>query len=489
MRGSRESKMSERFEYDMVVIGSGPGGQKAAIQAAKLGKRSAVIDLPNKMGGVCLHDGTIPSKSFREAILHLSGYRERSHYGQAYRVKHNIEMRDLTSRSSGIIQDIEQTIRSQLIRNNVEVHPGFGSIVDANHVRVTLGNKQHVLSTEYIVIATGTRPWRPSGFEFDNEVILDSDGILSMSRLPRSLSVVGGGVIGCEYGSMFAALGLKVTIVEARPSLLGFVDRELVDSLVYILRDQKAMIITSDKVVRCARSPDGRAVTYLESGKRIVTDVLLVSAGRIGNIENLGLGAVTIASNDRGMIKVDSNYRTNVPNIYAVGDIIGSPALASTSLEQGRRAACHAFGLHDPGMDVPLPYGIYTIPEISMVGKTETELSAAKVPYETGIARFSEVERGKIIGDKSGLLKILFHRVTLQVLGVHIIGEAAAELIHLGQAVIGFGGTLDYLAHAVFNYPTLSQAYRTAALDGMNKVIATQGLPDEAPYEEMGKDS
>ena len=473
--------MSKQYDYDMVVIGSGPGGQKAAMQAAKIGKRVAIVDSREVVGGVSLHEGTIPSKSLREAILHLSGYKERSHYGQAYRVKHHIAMQDLTKRTNTIVNDIEQTMRSQIIRNNIELMHGFGSLADPHRVRVTCKNRSQEITAGTIVLATGTRPWRPSSFELDNEVIHDSDTILKLSQLPRSLSVVGGGVIGCEYGSMFAALGIKVTILEARGSILGFVEKELVDSLVYKLREQKALIITGDKVVRCARSPDGRAVTFLESGKRVVTDILLVSAGRVGNVEALNVQELGIKVNDRGLIQVNDHFQTEVPNIYAVGDIIGPPSLASTAFEQGRRAACHAFGLHDKGFTIPLPYGIYTIPEISMVGKTEAELSEKKVPYEVGIARFSEVERGKIVGDDSGVLKILFHRNTLQVLGVHIIGDMAAELVHVGQTVMGFEGGIDYLASAVFNYPTLGQAYRTAALDGMNKVMATQGLPDEAP--------
>jgi NAD(P) transhydrogenase len=476
--------MAGTYDYDMVVIGSGPGGQKAAMQAAKLGKRVAIIDARAQVGGACLFDGTIPSKSFREAILHLSGYRERSHYGKAYRVKQQVLMEDLTGRTDSIVEDIEQTMRSQLIRNNIEVLEGFGSIVDKNRVKVTLRNRSQELLTEFIVIATGTRPWHPPGFEFDGEVILDSDSILHMKHLPKNISIVGGGVIGCEYGSMFAALGIKVTLVEARPSILGFVDKELVDSLVYKLREQKVLVVTNDKVVRCARSPDGRAVTFLESGKRIVTEVLLVSAGRVGNVEGLNLAAASIASNERGLIKVNEHFQTNVPNIYAVGDVIGAPSLASTSLEQGRRAACHALKLSDVGFGLPIPYGIYTIPEMAMVGESEEELSKKKVPYEVGVARFGEIERGKIVGDDSGVLKLLFNRHTLQLLGVHIIGDSASELVHVGQTVMGFKGGIDYLSHAVFNYPTLGQAYRTAALDGMNKVVATQGLPDEAPHEE-----
>ncbi|RMG39604.1 MAG: Si-specific NAD(P)(+) transhydrogenase [Candidatus Dadabacteria bacterium] len=477
--------MSEKYDYDLIVIGSGPGGQKAAIQAVKLGKRVAVVDMNPRVGGVCLHNGTIPSKSFREAILHLTGYRERFHYGKAYRVKQHITMQDLTARCEGIVRDIEQTMRSQMQRNHVDIIEGYGSFIDNHHIKVRKNNKEEVFSTEFVCIATGTRPWHPPKFDFDGDVILDSNSILEMKELPRSLCVVGGGVIGSEYGSMFAALGIRVTIVEARESILGFVDKELIDSLQYKLREQKVAIITNDKVVRCSKAPDGRAVTYLESGKRIVTEKLLVSAGRVGNVERLDLQNIGLEADQRGRIKVNDHYQTDVENVYAVGDIIGFPALASTALEQGRRAACHAFGLYDRGAELPLPFGIYTVPEIGMVGKTEKELSEAKVPYETGIARFSEIERGKIIGEDSGVLKILFHRGTLQLLGVHIIGENATELVHIGQTVMGFQGGIDYLVQSIFNYPTLSQAYRTAALDGLNKVIATEGLPDEDPYMDL----
>lgn len=470
----------------MLVIGGGPGGQKAAIQAAKLRKRVALIDVNPFIGGVCLHDGTIPSKSFREAILHLSGYRERFHYGKAYRVKQNVEMKDLTERCRGIVNDIEQTIRSQMLRNHVDLIKGFGSIVDQNHVRVTDDNQERTLSTEYVVIATGTRPRRPPGFQFDERTILDSDNILHMDQLPSTLTVVGGGVIGSEYGSMFAALDVKVTIVEAQDSILGFLDKEIVDTLVYMLRAQKTTIITNDKVVSCGACPDGRAVTYLESGKRIVSEKLLVSAGRVCNIEGLNLDAVGVEHDERGRIKVNEHYQSSCPNIYAVGDIIGFPALAATSLEQGRRASCHAFGLRDSSPEMPLPFGIFTVPEIGMVGKTEQQLSSEHVPYEVGIARFSEIEKGKIIGDDTGVLKIIFHRNTLEILGIHAIGHEATELVHIGQIVMGSQrtGGVEFLANNIFNYPSLAQAYKVAALDGLNKVIATQDLPDEVPKAE-----
>lgn len=476
--------MSKIPKFDLVVIGSGPSGQKAAIQARKLGKKVAIIDSNLKVGGNCLHDGTIPSKSFREAIMHLSGYRERSHYGQAYSVKQNIEMLDLTDRTDAIETDIEQTIRSQLQRNKAEIIHGTASFVNENSISIVLGDTERTVHFEKAIIAVGTRPWRPSSFQFGNGIILDSDDILRMDRIPSSLTVVGGGVIGCEYGSMFSALGTKVTIVEQRNSILGFLDSELIESLVYNMRRQKTCIITGDKVLSCCASPDGRAVTYMESGRRLVSEKLLVSAGRVGNVDGLGLANVGIESNDKGLITVNANFQTTQPNIYAVGDVVGAPALASTGMEQGRRATCHAFGLVDTTINIPLPYGIYSIPEIATVGATEAELRATKTPYEYGIARFTEIERGKIIGDNIGVLKLLFHRQTLQLLGVHIIGEGATELIHIGQAVLGFHGGIDYFVNAVFNYPTLTQAYKTAALDGWNKAMATEGLPDDCPFVE-----
>lgn len=471
--------MSKKYQYDLLVIGSGPGGQKAAIQGAKLGKKTAIIDLNPYVGGVCLHDGTIPSKSFREAILHLTGWRLQNHFGRAFRVKNKIGMKDLTNWSSDVISDIEQTLHSQLLRNDVEVICGFGSFIDKHHVKVTHKNKEETLSAEFIVIATGTKARRPEGFDFDDNVIVDSNGILRMERVPKNLVVVGGGVIGCEYGSMFAALGTKVTIVEARSSILGFTDREIGEYLSFQLREQRVCIRTNEKVVRVTRAEDGRAVTYLDSGKRLVSDALLVSAGRVGNTEKLNLNKVGVELNDRGLISVNENFQTTSKNIYAVGDVVGYPALASTSFEQGRRAACHAFKLQEIAPDQPQPFGIFTIPEIAMVGKTEQELSEEKVPYEIGIANFKEIERGKIIGENRGILKILFNRKTLKLLGVHIIGENATEMVHIGQAVMGSGGTINHLAHMIFNYPTLSQAYKIAALDGMNKIIAVRDIPEE----------
>lgn len=467
------------FEYDLVSIGSGPGGQKAAIQAAKLGKRAAVIDLNPHVGGVCLHDGTIPSKSFREAIVHLSGLRVRTHYGKAYRVKQNISMADLTKWTDGIVEEVEQTLRFQLLRNGVDILCGHGSFIDPHTIRMEYKGQQQILKAHHVVLATGTAPRHPEGFAIDNEVVLDSNGILRLEKLPQSLSVIGGGVIGCEYASMFAALGMHVTLVEARPQLLGFVDHEIADEFSHFLSHQRVTVILNETVTRCSRSADGRAITYLKGGKRIVSDVLLVSAGRNGNVEKLNLGASGgIVPNERGHIPVNEHCQTVVPHIYAVGDVIGYPSLASTSIEQGRRAACHAFKLPYQGGNIPSPAGVYSIPEIAMVGKTEAELREAKTPYETGIGRFADVERGKIIGDTVGMLKLLFNRRTRKLLGVHIIGESASELIHLGQCVLANEGTIDYFADAVLNYPTLSLAYKVAALDGVNKLHSSATIDD-----------
>lgn len=470
-----------KYDYDLIVIGSGPGGQKAAIQGLKLGKKVAIIDAAPLVGGNCLHDGTIPSKSFREAIAYLSGWRQRKHYGRAYKVKQRITMADLTDRTDAIERELEQTIRSQVVRNGGTIIEGFAKLVDAHHVMVREKTTEQSLSAKYIVLATGTRPRRPEGFEFDEKVILDSDGILRMDKIPKNLTIVGGGVIGCEYGSMFAALGVKVTILEQRDRILSFVDKEITDYLVYILRREKVSVITNDRVVRCLKAPDGRAVTYLESGKRVVGDTLLVSAGRVPNVEGLGLEELGIETTNRNNIIVNKKFQTAVKNIYAVGDVIGPPGLAATAMEQGRVAVAHAFGLGVQQAESPLPFGIFTIPEIAWVGKAEQELSEAKVPYEYGVARFFEQERGQISGHEYGILKILFDRSTLQVLGVHIIGENATELIHIGQTVMGLRGGIDYLVNAVFNYPTLAQCYKTAALDGMNKVVSSADLPDEVP--------
>lgn len=463
---------NEEQSYDLVVIGSGPSGQKAAVQAAKLRKKVAIVEADPGLGGVCSNTGTIPSKSFREAVMYLSGFRERSLYGSAYRVKSRITMPDLTYRIASIVRHENQVIEDQLSRNQIEIIRGQASFVDPNRLVIQGNHSVSTVHAKNVVIAVGTRPFHPPGFEVDGEKIVDSDDVLTLKDLPRSLTVVGGGIIGVEYASMFAVLGVKVTLIEARAQLLNFVDREIVESLKYHLRNLGIVLRTGEEVSQVSRREDGQVETHLKSGKKIVTDTVLVSSGRQGATENLNLQLVGIKPDKYGRIEVNEHYQTNVPNIYAVGDVIGFPALASTGMVQGRSASLHAFGIADKTVDIPLTYGIYTIPEISLVGETEDTLTEKAVPYETGVARYKEIARGQLIGDDLGMLKILFHRETLDLLGVHIIGEGATEIIHLGQAVLHLKGKLDYLTAGVFNYPTLTECYKVAALDGLNKIRA-----------------
>lgn len=468
-----EDAVSAKYDYDLIVLGCGPAGQRAAVQAAKIRKRVAIVDRREVVGGVCVNTGTIPSKSFKEAVLFLSGYRQRSIYGSGYRVKSEIEMSDLTFRCQRIMQAEIEVIKNQLTRNHIDVKAGHASFVDPHtiEIRNSRGDVERK-TAENIVVAVGAIPHRPDNVKFNGTTIFDSDDILNLTKLPRDLTVVGGGVIGTEYGSMFAALGVHVTIVDARKRLLGFVDEEIIECLQYQMRSMGLTLRLGEEVKSCAPREDGQVVTQLKSGKVIVSDCVLFSAGRQSATGDLGLENVGLTPDDRGRLPVNESYQTAQPHIYAAGDVIGFPALASTSAAQGRLASAHCFGISDKTMDVPLPYGIYSIPEISYVGYNEDELTKQEIPYETGIARYREIARGHIIGDENGLLKVLFHRKTSQVLGVHIIGESATELVHIGQAVIALKGGLKYLRDAVFNYPTLAECYKVAALDGYNKLRA-----------------
>lgn len=471
MAGKQRS--NEKYDYDLLVLGCGPAGQRAAIQAAKLRKRAAVIDKREVVGGVCVNTGTIPSKSFKEAVLFLSGFRQRNIYGAGYRVKAEIEMSDLTFRCNRIMQSEVEVIKSQLNRNHVDVIYGHAEFSDPHSLLVRSSDGTETCYTaDKIVIAVGAEPFRPNNVAFNGKSIFDSDDILTLDRVPRDLTVVGGGVIGTEYGSMFAALGVHVTIIDARKRLLGFVDEEIIEYLQYQLRSMGVTLRLGEEVKSCQTREDGQVVTTLKSGKVIVSDCCLYSAGRQSATASLGLDRIGIKPDERGRITVNQNYQTQIEHIYASGDVIGFPALASTSSAQGRLASCHAFGVQEKITAVPLPFGIYSIPEISYVGLNEEELTRQEVPYETGLARYREIARGHILGDENGLLKVLFHRETRQVLGVHIIGDSATELIHIGQAVIGLNGGLDYLIDAVFNYPTLAECYKVAALDGYNKLRA-----------------
>jgi NAD(P) transhydrogenase len=457
------------YDFDVLVIGSGPGGQKAAIAAAKLERRVGIVERRDMIGGVCLNTGTIPSKTLREAILYLTGLDQREMYGQSYRVKDEITIGDLAARTSHVVSREMDVVRSQLTRNRVTILTGTGSFADPHTVDIDNDGRSSRATADKIVIATGTRPARPPSVEFDERTVIDSDGIAHLERVPRSMLVAGAGVIGIEYASMFAALGTKVTVVEQRERMLEFCDVEVVEALKYHLRDLAVTFRFGETVSSVEARPEGAIATLL-SGKKIPAETVMYSAGRQGVSDNLNLDKAGLTADKRGRIVVDEFFRTAVPHIYAVGDVIGFPALAATSMEQGRLAAHHACGepLHDMGRLQPI--GIYSLPEISFVGQTEEQLTSENIPFEVGVSRYRELARGQIIGDSYGVLKLLVSLDTHTLLGVHVFGTGATELVHIGQAVMGCGGTIDYLVDAVFNYPTLAEAYKVAALDAMNKM-------------------
>ncbi len=456
--------------YDLIVIGSGPGGQRAAIQGAKAGKRVAVVEKQAAIGGVCINTGTIPSKTMREAVLHLSGFYSKSFYGSNYNVKENVTMADLNFRVQRVIENEVAVTQDQLKRNGVDVIHGFGKFIAPHHLRVENGNGYVELEGQFFVIATGTKPAINSKVPINGRNIINSDQILTMPQIPRTLIVVGGGVIGVEYACMFATLGVRVIIVEKRPRLLEFADTEMVEALTYHMRDHRATLRLNEEVESVEETAEGKVAANLVSKKRINGDALLYAIGRQGNVDQLDLAAAGIECDDRGRIKVDADYRTTQAHIFAVGDVIGFPSLASVSMEQGRIAAARAFGLQVQTDPASYPYGIYTIPQISFIGKTEEQLTDADVPYEVGVAYYREIARGQISGHTDGRLKLLFHRETLELLGVHIFGEDAAELLHIGQAVFKLKGKITYFINTVFNYPTLAECYKTAAFNGLNRL-------------------
>ncbi len=458
--------------FDVLVIGSGPGGQKAAIQAAKLGKKVAIIERSPYIGGAGLHSGTLPSKTLREAALFLSGFKQRAIFGFQFTLGRDVTLSELMHRKSEVIRKQMELIIDQFSRNNIEIIYGEASFTGDKTLLVKGRDAQEELSAGIIVAATGTRPSRPADVPFDKDHIYDSDSILEIDKIPNNLTIIGGGVIGCEYACIFAALGVKTNLVEKKERLLSFADEEIITNLMYWMRHSGVTIMLKEEVVDIHVEKPGRVVTRLKSGKNIVSEKLLYTMGRVGNTDRVNLDAVKIKPNERGLLTVNGNYQTTVPNIYAIGDVIGFPSLASTSMEQGRRAICNAFQKEGQTCEFTgsLPFGIYTIPEVSMVGENEEGLTRKGVSYEVGRAYFNEVARGQIIGDVHGMLKLIFHRETRNLLGVHIVGEKASELIHIGQAVLNYGGTVDYFKDAVFNYPTLSDAYKEAAFNGLNKL-------------------
>ena len=463
----RELRMES---YDLIIIGSGPAGQRAAIQGAKSGKRVALIERREVVGGTCINSGTIPSKTMREAVLHLSGFLYQSIYGVSYRVKEKITMADLAFRVQHVIKTETDVTLAQLTRNGIEVLTGCASFVDSTHLRVDSSRGMSDCEARVIIIATGTKPATSPKVPINGRTIINSDQILQTPNIPKTLIVVGGGVIGVEYASMFAALGVRVILVEKRPRLLEFADAEMVEALSYHLRDSRVTMRLNEEVKSVEEMPDGTVVANLESKKKISGDALLFAVGRQGNVDELNLAACGIEADERGRIPVDSEFRTRQPNIYAAGDVIGFPSLASVSMEQGRLAAAHALGLPVHSNSAVYPYGIYTIPEISFIGKTEEQLTDEDVPYEVGVAYYREIARGQIRGDTTGRLKLIFHRETKELLGVHIIGEGASEILHIGQAVLILKGTVEYFVDTVFNYPTLAECYKAAAFNGLNKL-------------------
>ena len=463
--------MSATYDFDLLCLGSGPAGQRAAVQVAKLGYRAAIVEKGRVVGGVCVDTGTIPSKTFREAVLGVTrpaGSQPGSRPMQTQRPT----IEQLLTRVTDVTRRECDVICQQLERNDVTVIWGRATFQDPHTLVVEFENGGHTVTADRILVAVGTQPACPPGAAPDGEVILTSDDILNMKTLPHTLAVVGAGVIGLEYASMFSALGVNVTLVEKRDRFLEFLDHEIVDELMHQMR-KRGVIFRLGETVERLEVTDGapkKAVLLLESGKRIVSDAVMFSAGRIGATKALNLGAAGLEADERGRLKVDATFRTAVPHIFAAGDVIGYPSLAATSSEQGRLAACHAFGAHAGSMAQHFPIGIYAIPEVSMVGRTEYDLTHEKVPYESGVARYREIARGQILGDDSGFFKMLFHRDGRRLLGVHTIGSGATELIHIGQAVLGLGGGLDYFLQTVFNYPTLAECYKVAALDAANKL-------------------
>ncbi len=458
------------MKFDLVVIGSGPSGQKGAFAAAKIGKKVAIVEnSPCGIGGVCLHSGTVPSKTLREAILHLTGFRQRGTYAAQYRDKRDITMDDLRKKLDHVTRTEVELIHEQFSRNGIEVFNGLATFVDPHHINVQSANGDVVLETDKVLVACGTKPARPAHVPFDGVTVFDSDEILDINHIPRSMIVIGAGVIGIEYAIMFATLGVEVTVVDGRKNVLEFCDSEIVDYLLFNARMLNMRFRMGENVDKVIRRKDNQVAVKLESHKHLVAETALFSVGREGTAHQLDLDAAGLTADSRGRLKVSGEFQTNVPNIHAVGDIIGFPSLASSAMEQGRRAALHAFGKQVSPLG-DLPYGLFTIPEISMIGRNEQELTEKKVPYEVGIAQYSEIARGQIVGDETGMLKLLFHRETHELLGVHCIGELATEIVHIGQAVMELGGKIDYFCETVFNYPTMAECYRVAAFNGLNRL-------------------
>ena len=461
--------------FDLIVIGSGPAGRRAAVQAAKLKKSVLVVEKGRRVGGVCVHTGTIPSKTLRETVLNLSGWRERGVYGRAHRNKQSITAEDLRRRLAITLDHEVEILEHQFSRNSVQWIRGEASFIDPLHIEVATETGPQRFTANRFIIAVGTEPFRPRHIPFDGDAILDPDEILELRRLPRSLTVIGGGVIGIEYATIFSALDVKVTVIEPNDQIFPFIDRELVDEFIHEIRDRGMSLRLQSKVKRVSRPAPDACLIELEDSRQVWSEMVLFAAGRKGATDRLELERAGLHADDRGKIAVDPNtFRTRQPHIHAVGDVIGFPSLASTSMEQGRIAACHAFDAPSQAPPEFFPYGIYSVPEMSTIGMTEEQVRQKSIPYECGVARFRETARGQIMGLDAGFMKMIFALETRRLLGAHIVGEGATELIHIGQAVLNLGGTLDYFVENTFNYPTLAEAYKIAALDAWNRMPRKQ---------------
>ncbi|MFK8026612.1 MAG: Si-specific NAD(P)(+) transhydrogenase [Gammaproteobacteria bacterium] len=466
--------MNVKNHYDMLVIGSGPAGKRAVVQAAKLGKRAAVIERADQVGGVSVHTGTIPSKTLRETALYLSGFRQRTFYGNSFRLKEDLCAEDLFKRVDMTRQYEVQVMENQFYRNGANVIQGSASFIDDHTIEVTNCDKTEIYSADYILIATGTHPFRPDNIPFDGCNVVDSDEILNIKEIPRSLAVIGAGVIGIEYATIFAALDTQITVIDVKEKFLEFIDKEIVDELEHEMRGTGATFCLGDTVEDIRVDEQGLVTTLLKSGRTVVTDMVLFASGRSGTVQELNLDKAGLVADSRGRINVNDDYQTDIAHIYAAGDVVGFPALAATSMEQGRHATCHAFDVIVDNKPRNFPYGIYSVPEVSMVGMTEQEVKSNGIAYEVGVARFGETSRGLISGRTEGMLKMIFGIDDGKLLGVHIIGEGATELIHIGQAIFTLEQGIDYFIETTFNYPTLAEAYKIAALNAWNRMSARQ---------------
>lgn len=459
-------------QYDLVVVGSGPAGRRGAIQAAKLGKKVLVIEQGKRVGGVSVHTGTIPSKTLRETALNLSGWRERGFYGRSYRVKEEISADDLRRRLLITLDHEVDVLEHQFARNRVASLRGKARFIDPRTLEITKDDGEVLqVTADSILLAVGTKPFRPDYIPFDGKSILDSDELLEITDLPRSMAVIGAGVIGIEYATIFSALDTQITLIDPKSTILDFIDKEIVEDFSYQLRDRNMKLMLGQKADKVEKLPDGKVSITLDSGRVIQCEMLLFAAGRMGATDTLNLKAAGLSADSRGRLSVNpETFETAVPGIFAAGDVVGFPSLASTSMEQGRIAARVAVGAIAKEPPKFFPYGIYAVPEISTCGLTEEEVKERGIAYECGIARFRETSRGHIMGLDSGLLKLIFSMKTRRLLGVHIVGEGATELVHIGQAVLNLKGTVEYFVENTFNYPTLAEGYKIAGLDASNRM-------------------